>query len=124
MDCEVLGLLAVRHLLNFRFGNTCDVSFICLLRPKDLNQKLNPIHVNEVMEIKWLDIDEFISSEKHVFLGKEKENLDLLKRAATWLSKYWDDVNSEEAQLNNPCIQKFKQTHPFRKDADIALYHR
>ena len=70
-----------------------------------------------------MDIDEFITKEKHTFLGKEKENLDLLRRAANWASKYWDDIASEEAQMNNPCMQKFKQTHQFQSNIDIALYH-
>eukprot|EP01083_Nonionella_stella_P181591 650966_1 len=124
LDCEFLGVLCVRHLLNFRFGNTCDISFICVLRPMDLNQKLDPIHDNEVMDIKWMDIDEFISSEKHLFLGKEKENLELLKSTSQWVSKYWDEMHSKEAIDDSPCMMKYKQTHPFRKNSEIALYHR
>mmetsp|Transcript_31428 Transcript_31428/g.50905 ORF Transcript_31428/g.50905 Transcript_31428/m.50905 type:complete len:326 (-) Transcript_31428:21-998(-) len=124
LDCEFLGVLAVRHLLEFRFGNTCDISFICLLRPRDVNQRLEPEHKNEVNEIEWMSIDEFIENKKHIFLGTEKENLDLLRNASKWLIKFWDDIHSKDAQSQSPCINKFKQTHPFRRHADIALYHR
>eukprot|EP01084_Bolivina_argentea_P305813 528329_1 len=124
LDCEFLGVLCVRHIINFRFNNTCDVSFICIVRPKNLKQKLNPMHLNEVMDIKWMNVDQFIKCEKHMFLGNEKENLDLLKSAANWVTKYWDDIYCDEAKQNNPCMYKFKQTHPFRKNMDIALYHR
>ena len=124
LDCECLGVLAVRHLLNFRFGTTCDVSFICLLRPKDLKQRLQPMHLNEVKDIRWIEVDEFIKSEQHLFLGQERENLDLLKKAADWTAKYWNNWDCEEAKKESPCIQKFKQTHPYYPTADIALYHR
>ena len=119
-----MGVLSVRHLLDFRFGNTCDVSFICLLKPKDLKQEFNPEHTNEVKDVKWMDVDQFISSETHLFFGEEKENLDLLRDAAQWMKTHWKNPHSEEAEKSNPCVQKFKQTHPFRKDVEIALYHR
>ena len=124
MDCECVGVLTVRHLLNFRFGNTCDVSFICLMRPTDAGQKLKPLHTNEVMDVRWMDVDQFIDNEKHLFFGKEKENLDLLRRASQWMATHWQDLQSEEAVESNVCIQKFKQTHPFNKKTIIDLYHR
>merc|ERR1712150_417465 len=123
LDCEFMGVLTVRHLLDFRFGNTCDVSFICLLKPKDLKQEFNPMHLNEVKDVQWMDLDQFIASEVHLFFGSEQENLNVLRDAAQWMSTYWNDTHSEEAQKSNPCFHKFKQTHPFR-EVDIALYHR
>ena len=124
LDCEFMGVLSVRHLLDFRFGNTCDISMICVLKPKDSKQEFNPLHLNEVKDVQWMDVDQFIASEKHVFFGSEQENLNILKAASIWMSTHWDDPHSKEAQRDNPCFQKFKQTHPFRENAEIALYHR
>ena len=125
LDCQFIGVFGVRHLLNFRFGNTCDVSFICILRPIDMNQKLNPIHKNEIKDIKWMNINDYLNNEKHLFVGNEIENINALLYSIDWLINNWDNnILDGNIYRQSGLLRFFKQTHPYRRNAKIALYHQ
>ena len=59
LDSEFLGILNFRHFHPFRFGNTSDIYFICLLK-YDGDCSQFDRDENEIAAIQWMDIDEVL----------------------------------------------------------------
>merc|ERR1712228_8428 len=98
LDTEFKGIVHFRHFVPFRFMNTGDIYFICLLK---YNGPLNDgkefaIDKNEIDEIKWMDIDDVLSlkSQQPTFGNEQTKNF--IRLNVDLMIKHWNDKDEDD----------------------------
>ena len=85
---------------------------------------------NEIGEIKWISIDEYLKLGNQVFLGEKKENLSVVKQCSQWIKKYWDIIIDDKNNLTieqwneSLLLTKYEMVHPFARKKKCLLYHK
>jgi len=102
LDTEFKGIVQFRHFHPFRFMNSGDIYFICLLKYDGEitdNGKEFDVDKNEIDEIKWMDIDDMLelTSQQPTFGNKESKNN--IKKNVDLLIENWDNNDENKADL-------------------------
>eukprot|EP01084_Bolivina_argentea_P010321 19221_1 len=109
LDTEFKGILQFRHFYPFRFTNSGDIYYICLLKYNGILDDGNEFKIdeNEIDEIKWMDVDKVLELESQQPTFGSQQCKDNIKRNVDILVKNWDKHNENEYDIN---LQTFRPT--------------
>ena len=113
LDAQFKGIIHFTHFAPFRFMNTGDIYFICLLKyDGELDEgKEFAIDKNEIAEIKWMDIEDMLSlkSQQPTFGNDQTKNF--IQRNVDCLIKHWDDNDDSSLQTFMPVNSKINHEY-------------
>lgn len=70
IPCEFESILAFWHRHELTFGKS-DLYYVCLLKPKSLDIKIDPV---EVSQARWMSVDDFIRTQDHPLINHVLRN--------------------------------------------------
>merc|ERR1712048_1379036 len=95
---EFKGIVHFRHFVPFRFNNTGDIYFICLLKyDGELNDgKEFKKDENEIAQIKWMELDDLLSLESQQSTFGNEETKNFIRMNVDMMMKHWDDESKTD----------------------------
>ncbi|ETO36540.1 hypothetical protein RFI_00522 [Reticulomyxa filosa] len=111
IECEFISILGFRQMMPYRFGNTADIWFLCLLRPVDNTPLEFKKDEHEIAQIKWMDLNEFMNLEctKSIFQHYNFEKA--VAKEVDWLLKHWNDCFDQQPKNLDNSLKIVKNTN-------------
>ena len=102
LNTKFKGILHFRHFYPFRFMNSGDIYFICLLKyDGDITKEGKEFNIdqNEIAEIKWMDIDDILELKTQQATFGSKEGKENIKRNVDLMIKNWDNDDGNDNDI-------------------------
>jgi len=119
IDAQFISVISFRHTTPFRFGNTDDILFVCLLKLVDDNQKFQPDH--EIEDIKWMNIKDYFdiqeTQEKEI-MGHKSYQI-RIENEINHLIQNWDNAD----YISSNSFKPEQSYHPSHPNSDMQLYY-
>jgi ADP-ribose pyrophosphatase YjhB (NUDIX family) len=128
INTQFINIISFRHTTPFRFGNTDDILFICLLKAidgnddnDDNNYKLFK-HDHEIDNIKWMKLKDYLmiqETQEREIMGFDNYQ----KRIEYEINKLienWDNIDHYKSTNNFTPVQCKHPSHP---NCDMQLYY-
>jgi len=98
--CKFVSIIGFCEKFPYRFANTSDIYFLCLLKLEDENQEIKKCE-KEIDKIEWMDLNDFLNLESQSYVFGEKTFQQTVLNEANLLIENWDNVDTIAYMNNN-----------------------